>query len=140
MSVRSRLPRAAVVSAALAGALLPSTAHAVPPYVVQGAGQISPGLGVTPQAQSFWFVGTATTVPLANHPCSFSGTAIAGGGGSMTGTMSGWCGPTQYASCVFTLTLTSWTFACTNGSVGTFSVQSINVNPTTSFSATGTIS
>lgn len=139
MSARSVLPRVAVAAAAVAATLVPAPAQAIPPLLVTGAGTLSPGFSVPTPPQAFWFTGTATAVPSGTYACSFSGFG-APAGGAIAGTMSGWCGPYTYASCTFTLTLTSWDFVCTNGSVGTFSVSPANVNPTTRFNAVGTIS
>lgn len=133
MNVRPVLSRTLLVAASVGAAMAPTTAHAIPPYVVSGAGSVSPGLGAPPS--SFSFYGLATGVG-GTYGCSFSGSSSLGG----AGTMSGWCGPTAYASCTYSLNLTSWTFVCTNGSVGTFVVRPHNINPTTSFDATGTIS
>jgi hypothetical protein len=139
VTLRTALPRAALAAVAVATTLAPAPAQAVPPLVVQGSGVILPGLSLVSPPQTFWFTGTATTPPLTTYACEFSGAGAVGGPYSVTGTLSGSCGPYAYQSCPFTLTVSSWTLTCV-GAAGTFAVQPGNTNPTTTFTATGTIS
>jgi len=135
----------ALSAAMLAAAVAAQPATALPPLVVTGAGQLSWGLYVTPPstppypAQALTFTGTATdTATLASYTCAFSGSGATPAPNVVVGTMGGACGPHSYPSCTFALTTSSWTFAC-GAAVGQFAVQPANVNPTTHFSAIGTI-
>lgn len=87
-----------------AAATAPAHADAA---VIQGSGTISPALGLDIEEHSVSFSGTATSVGtdgiLADYACSFSGTGfgnILGG----PGTVSGSCGPLEFALCAFVLT------------------------------------
>lgn len=143
--MHNRSVRLALAAAAVAAAVpLASPATAVPPLVVTGAGQISWGLWTAPPstppypAQSLAFQGTASTL-LTSFACAFSGSGTTTSPNVLSGTMSGSCGPYAYPSCTFVLTHASWDFTC-GTAAGSFAVQPANVNPTTVFTATGTIS
>lgn len=121
----------AAVLVAVAQAVAP--AAAVPPNVMGAIGTISPGLGQEPAAQRIDVAGTPWIV--GPNWCSFSGTGY-GTAVSLTGTLSGSCGPTTYTDCPFVLTPSTWTIACAS-SAGAFHVRFLNALPTTLFAADG---
>lgn len=107
------MSRARAIVAAVAAAVAVSTAapaHALTTrvYVFQGAGTISPGVGITPTAHSVTFSGYETelgTIPVLGlpFPCEFSGTEI-GDIAEAVGAISGSCGPATYTDVIYVRT------------------------------------
>lgn len=131
-----------LVVVAAAVALLPvAPARAVPPVTVVGSGTVSPGFYLTPTP--VWpnfvsFSGVAKDALGVTYSCAIQGTGLNSSPGQITGVLSLACGPANGTACPFTMTVTSWTIACTTTG-GTLAVSVANPNPVTSFTASGVL-
>lgn len=133
------LPRAVLTGAAVATMLLAPAAHAIPPLAVSGSGTLSPGVLIpsAPHEVSLAFTGTGSDA--AGTTCGFSGTGRNTPSGGVWGLLSGQCGPFPYEVCPFTLSQTSFSFACATGATGSFSAAYDGVVFVTGFTASGVI-
>ncbi|HEX8001126.1 MAG TPA: hypothetical protein VF519_00355 [Mycobacteriales bacterium] len=133
------IPGAAIAAAVALLPVLP--ARAVPPLTVTGTGYVAPGFYATPTPlwpNAVGFSGTATDPLGTTYGCRIEGSGVNYSPGQITGFAEVTCGPVTGTACPFTLSLTSWSIACTT-TAGTFAVSVGNPNPVTSFTATGTL-
>jgi hypothetical protein len=103
--VRSIAIVVAIAAPAIASVAPSASAANADAAVIQGAGTISPGLGVAPVPQSVNFGGTATIVGThgvaATFSCAFSGSDLDGSLAEGAGIVGGGCGPINLSLCVF---------------------------------------
>ncbi len=121
-----------------------ATAAGADTFVMTGSGTFSPGLGLTPQAQSLSFTGTATVVGTdgvaATYSCSITGGEFLGELAFGAGNASGGCAPPKWCrSWTYVRVGAKWVWVCTatvlNPSVGVMDClfSPSDVNPTTNF-------
>ena len=112
--------RLAVVTAA--SALVACVVQAAPAaaangdvMVVQGSGNLAPGVTATVTANAVNFAGTATVVGTngiaVNYGCNWAGTEI-GNIAASEGVVAGGCGPITFSDCVTVRVVSTWTMTC----------------------------